>query len=124
MLLTQKSAHPYSFRHAHTEGCFASIGFNPISFDLIGTNICTGRQSLENHYVRRGIIDDPDALNANSGLRKIGEGKEADAKLKEIERRERRGYQLDICALRGRMSVRSPTGLSVAPTIQIGNMPD
>lgn len=52
----------------------------------------TGRQSLEKHYVRRGIIDDPDALIANHGLRKIGDGKEAEAKLKEIARRERRGY--------------------------------
>ena len=55
----------------------------------------TGRQSLEKHYVRRGIIDDPDALIANNGLKsfKGPEGPaEREAKLAEIERRERRGY--------------------------------
>ena len=86
----------YSFRHVYAEGRFAAIGFNPIAYDLIGTNMGTGRQSLEKHYVRKGIINDPDALIANHGLLKIGRGKggarEIDAKLKEIERRERRGY--------------------------------
>jgi hypothetical protein len=86
----------YSFRHVYAEGRFAAIGFNPIAFDLIGTNMGTGRQSLEKHYVRRGIIDDPDALIANHSLKKIGKGEngrsEVEAKLAEIERRERRGY--------------------------------
>lgn len=85
----------YSFRHVYAEDRFGAIGFNPIAFDLIGTNMGTGRQSLEKHYVRRGIIDDPDALIANYGLAsfKGPEGHaELDAKLKEIKRRERRGY--------------------------------
>jgi integrase len=79
----------YSFRHVYAEGRFAAIGFNPIAYDLIGTNMGTGRQSLEKHYVRSGIINDPDALIANHGLNKDLTGK---AKLAEIKRRERRGY--------------------------------
>lgn len=85
----------YSFRHVYAEGRFAAIGFNPIAYDLIGTNMGTGRQSLEKHYVRRGIIDDPDALIANHGLVsfKGPEGPNAmQAKLAEIKRRENRGY--------------------------------
>lgn len=82
----------YSFRHVYAEGRFNAIGFNPIAFDLIATNMGTGRQSLENYYIRRGIIDDPDALIANHGLVK-GKGiKDVQEKLKEIERRERRGF--------------------------------
>ncbi len=86
----------YSFRHVYAEGRFAAIGFNPIAYDLIGTNMGTGRQSLEKHYVRRGIIDDADALIAERGLGKIDKGlsgsAEIDAKLEEMARRERRGF--------------------------------
>lgn len=61
----------YSFRHVYAEGRFDAIGFNPIAFDLIGTNMGTSRQSLEKHYIRRGIINDADALIAENGLGKI-----------------------------------------------------
>ncbi len=64
----------YSFRHVYAEGRFAAIGFNPIALDLIATNMGTGRQSLENHYIRRGIITDPDALIAERSLGKTGKG--------------------------------------------------
>ncbi|WP_298168964.1 hypothetical protein [Novosphingobium sp.] len=86
----------YSFRHVYAEGRFAAIGFNPIALDLIATNMGTGRQSLENHYIRRGIITDPDALIANHGLQYAWDGlkgqEEGEAKRKEIERREKRGF--------------------------------
>jgi len=83
----------YSFRHVYAEGRFYNIGFNPIAYDLIGTNMGTGRQSIEKHYVRTGIVNDPDALIANHGLRKIASGSgEFEAAQAEIKRRERRGY--------------------------------
>lgn len=97
-LLTDKNGDrrsAYSFRHVYAENRFAAIGFNPIAFDLIATNMGTGRQSLEKHYVRRGIIGDADALIANRGLVNFsGPESEADraAKLEEITRREQRGY--------------------------------
>jgi integrase len=97
-VLTDKNGYrrsAYSFRHVYAENRFAAIGFNPIAFDLIGTNMGTGRESLEKHYVRRGIIGDADALIANHGLVNFsgpeGEAERA-AKLEEIARRERRGY--------------------------------
>lgn len=82
----------YSFRHVYAEGRFDAIGFNPIALDLIGTNMGTGRQSLEKHYIRRGIINDADALIAEHGLGKVGKGakgeeRESDRAAKEQQKR-------------------------------------
>ena len=67
-LLTDKNGDrrcAYSFRHVYAENRFAAIGRNPRAYDLIGANMGTGRQNLEQHYVRRGIIHDVDALIAD-----------------------------------------------------------
>jgi integrase len=67
----------YSFRHLYAEGRFRAIGINPKAYDLISTNMGTGRQSLENHYVRKGVIDDDDALIDSVGIARrnnVGEG--------------------------------------------------
>lgn len=84
----------YSFRHVYAEGRFEAIGYNPIAYDLIGTNMGTGRLSLERHYVRKGIIKDVDALIFDPRLY-AAEAKgqsELDAKLLEIERRKKRMF--------------------------------
>ena len=85
----------YSFRHVYAQGRFAAIGFNPIAYDLLATNMGTSRITLEKHYAPKGTISDPDALIAEHSLAKIvvldGES-ELQAKLREIERRKRRGY--------------------------------
>jgi integrase len=85
----------YSFRHVYAQGRLAAIGFNPIAYDLICTNMGTSRNTLEKHYAPKGIINDPDALIAEHGLGKVvvleGES-ETEAKLREIERRKRRCF--------------------------------
>lgn len=52
----------YSCRHYYAESKLRELGVNPRAFDIIGTNMGTGRQSLENHYVRRGILGDEETL--------------------------------------------------------------
>lgn len=52
----------YSFRHFYAEQQLKKIGQNPRAFDLIATNMGTSRQMLETHYVRKGIIDDQEAM--------------------------------------------------------------
>ena len=54
----------YSFRHYYAEQRFADIGINPKTFDLLSTNMGTGRQMLESYYIRKGMVVDDEALIA------------------------------------------------------------
>lgn len=54
----------YSFRHYYAEQRFAEIGINPKTFDLLSTNMGTGRQMLESYYIRKGMVVDDEALIA------------------------------------------------------------
>lgn len=59
----------YSLRHYYAETRLKELGTNARAFDIIGTNMGTGRQYLETHYVRKGIMQDEDALVTASGKR-------------------------------------------------------
>lgn len=52
----------YSLRHYYAEQRLIELGTNARAYDIIGTNMGTGRQYLEQHYVRKGIMQDEDAL--------------------------------------------------------------
>ncbi len=54
----------YSFRHYYAEQRFADIGTDPKTFDLLSTNMGTGRQMLESYYIRKGMNVDDEALIA------------------------------------------------------------
>lgn len=52
----------YSLRHYYAERRLDELKINPRAFDIIGKNMGTGRQYLETHYVRKGIMYDEDLL--------------------------------------------------------------
>jgi integrase len=60
----------YSLRHYYAEQRLKELGTNARAFDIIGTNMGTGRQYLEAHYVRKGIMQDEDALVTAGGTRR------------------------------------------------------
>jgi integrase len=60
----------YSLRHYYAEQRLIELGANARAFDIIGTNMGTGRQYLETHYVRRGVMQDEDALVTAGGKRR------------------------------------------------------
>ncbi len=60
----------YSLRHYYAEQRLDELKINPRAFDIIGTNMGTGRQYLEAHYVRKGIMLDEDALVTGDGKRR------------------------------------------------------
>jgi hypothetical protein len=43
------------------------LGTNVRAFDIIATNMGTGRQYLEAHYVHKGVMQDEDALVTAGG---------------------------------------------------------
>ena len=57
----------YSLRHYYAETRLKELGTNARAFDIIGKNMGTGRQYLEDHYVRKGIMQDEDALVTAGG---------------------------------------------------------
>jgi integrase len=52
----------YSFRHYYAEQRFIELGYNAAVYDMLSTNMGTGRTQIENHYVRKGILMDVDVL--------------------------------------------------------------
>lgn len=60
----------YSLRHYYAEQRLIELGENARAFDIIGTNMGTGRQYLETHYVRKGVMQDEDALVTAGGKRR------------------------------------------------------
>ena len=61
----------YSLRHYYAETRLKELGTNARAFDILSTNMGTGRQYLEAHYVRKGIMQDEDALVTKSGQRML-----------------------------------------------------
>lgn len=59
----------YSLRHYYAETRLKELGTNARAFDILSTNMGTGRQYLEAHYVRKGIMQDEDALVTGDGKR-------------------------------------------------------
>ncbi len=59
----------YSLRHYYAEQRVDDLKINPRAFDIMGVNMGTGRQYLEAHYVRKGIMQDEDALVTGDGKR-------------------------------------------------------
>lgn len=60
----------YSLRHYYAEQRLIELGANARAFDIIATNMGTGRQYLETHYVRKGVMQDEDALVTAGGTRR------------------------------------------------------
>lgn len=60
----------YSLRHYYAEQRLIELGENARAFDIIGTNMGTGRQYLEAHDVRKGVMQDEDALVTAGGKRR------------------------------------------------------
>jgi len=52
----------YSFRHLYAENRLRDIGVNPRAYDLLSANMGTSRKMIEDHYVRKGVMYDEDAL--------------------------------------------------------------
>jgi len=52
----------YSFRHYYAEQRFIELGYNAAVYDMLCTNMGTGRKQIEDHYVRKGIMMDVDVL--------------------------------------------------------------
>lgn len=50
----------YSFRHYYAEQRFTELGYNAAVYDMLCTNMGTGRKQIEDHYVRKGIMMDVD----------------------------------------------------------------
>ena len=60
----------YSLRHYYAEQRLIELGTNVRAFDIIATNMGTGRQYLESHYVRKGVMQDEDALVTAGGTQR------------------------------------------------------
>jgi integrase len=60
----------YSLRHYYAEQRLIELGTNARAFDIIATNMGTGRQYLESHYVRKGVMQDEDALVTAGGTQR------------------------------------------------------
>jgi integrase len=58
----------YSFRHYYAEQRFTELGYNAAVYDMLCTNMGTGRPQIENHYVRKGIMMDVDVLIGGGDL--------------------------------------------------------
>jgi integrase len=58
----------YSFRHYYAEQRFMELGYNAAVYDMLCTNMGTGRKQIEDHYVRKGIMMDVDALIGGGSL--------------------------------------------------------
>lgn len=52
----------YSLRHYYAEQRFTELGYNAAVYDMLCTNMGTGRKQIEDHYVRKGIMMDVDVL--------------------------------------------------------------
>lgn len=59
----------YSFRHYYAEQRFLELGYVTDTFDMLATNMGTGRPQLESHYVRKGLLMDVDVLLSTGGAR-------------------------------------------------------
>jgi hypothetical protein len=70
----------YSLRHYYAEQRLIELGLNVRAFDIIATNMGTGRQYLEAHYVRKGVMQDEDALVTAGGTRRTTMVDEAEAR--------------------------------------------
>ena len=62
----------YSFRHYFAEERLAAMNANPRAFDILSVNMGTSRQMLENHYIRKGVLLDDEALIVRPDLNKRG----------------------------------------------------
>ncbi len=56
--------------HYYAEQRLIGLGTNVRAFGIIATNMGTGRQYLETHYARKGVMQDEDALVTASGARR------------------------------------------------------
>ena len=58
----------YSLRHYYAEQRFIELGYNAAVYDMLATNMGTGRTQIENHYVRKGLMMDVDVLLGGGNL--------------------------------------------------------
>jgi hypothetical protein len=49
-------------RHYYAEQRFIELGYNAAVYDMLATNMGTGRMQIETHYVRKGLMMDVDVL--------------------------------------------------------------
>ena len=82
----------YSLRHYYAEQRFVEHGYNAAVYDMLSTNMGTGRQQIESHYVRKGIMMDVDVL--------IGGGKYARSSLRAEGGTERERNELKVADMR------------------------
>lgn len=57
----------YSFRHHYAEQRFRDLGYSLATYDMLATNMGTGRKQIEDHYVRKGLLMDVDVLLNTGG---------------------------------------------------------
>jgi integrase len=63
----------YSLRHYYAEQIFDDIGHTHAVLDMLAVNMGTGRDYLENYYIRRGIIDAEPLVRTRHGFQKRGD---------------------------------------------------
>lgn len=65
----------YSFRHYYAEHTLREMRYTENAIDLLCKNMGTSRQSIDNHYVRRGVISNKeDLLQATDAQKEAGQG--------------------------------------------------
>lgn len=88
----------YSLRHYYAEQRFVEHGYNAAVYDMLATNMGTGRTQIENFYVRRGVMMDVDVL--------IGGGEYAHSTLRGVGKTERERSEQVKQSMRGNTNLR------------------
>ena len=57
----------YSLRHYYAEERFRDMGYNLATSDMLAENMGTSRKQIDDHYVRKGVLMDVDALLNTEG---------------------------------------------------------
>jgi integrase len=61
----------YSLRHYYAEQMFEELGHTHAVLDMLAVNMGTGRDYLENFYIRRGVIDAEALVRTRHGFREM-----------------------------------------------------
>lgn len=61
----------YSLRHYYAEQMFAELGHTHAVLDMLAVNMGTGRDYLENFYIRRGVIDGEALVRTRHGFKTV-----------------------------------------------------
>jgi integrase len=64
----------YSLRHYYAEQMFEELGHTHAVLDMLSVNMGTGRDYLENYYIRRGIVDAEPLIRTRHGFHVKNDG--------------------------------------------------